>query len=356
MCEIIPKKILKNIAENEPDSKRKSAYKSIIADTKEKEYRQKRKQISQNLLKGIEPDVDRAHTEHLTVYDNQNKDEYVTNKLWEEFIAANHATTKPRRIFTKNLDNIYDLFHDLLNRESFDNQNATVTTYLKYSRNYNNAYWSGTEFVFGTGDKYYFKDFSKSFDTIAHEYMHGVTQWESNLQYENQSGALNESLSDVFGITAYQKKYDLTVDKSDWIIGKDIFTNRVNADGLRNMKNPGTAYDDNVIGKDDQPFDMSEYVELPNTEEGDWGGVHINSSIFNRIYYLTNEKLGGKSWLNGSMNIWYNAMLKQNGLNPYATFTDFAHKLIEQGTKLYGNESKHVEALKIAIDTVGVKF
>ena len=328
MCEIIPKKILKNIAENDPNPQKRSAYKSVIAGTKEREYREKRKKISQDLLKGIEPGgLDRAHTEHLLVYDNKSSWDYIKNYVWEEFREKHPQVVRPRRVFTRDFDKVYDMFHDNLQRESFDNQNATVNIFLKYGVSYPNAYWDGEVLAFGAGDRYYFNDFSKIYDVIGHEYGHAITQYESNLQYEMQSGALNEHISDVFGVCAYHKKYGIPVGQSDWLIGKGLFTKRVNAKGLRSFKNE-VAYDDPVIGKDTQPKFMKDYVNTPNTEEGDWGGVHDNSGIPNHAFYLFNTELGGKTWENGSLNTWYNSMLKQNGLSPNATFKEFKEKTL----------------------------
>ena len=334
MCEIVPKKILKAIAENDPNPNRRSAYKSVIADTKEKEYREKRKKISQNLLKGIEPDnIDRSHTEHLLIYNNKYSWDYTKQYLWEEFKEKHPQIVRPKRVFTRDFDKVYDMYHDVLERESFDDKNAVVNIFLKYGINYPNAFWDGEVLVFGTGDKYYWNDFSKVFDVIGHEYGHAITQYESNLQYEMQSGALNEHISDVFGICAYQRKYNIPVDKSTWIIGNGLFTKRVNAKGLRSFKDE-VAYDDPVIGKDTQPKYMKDYKDLPNTEEGDWGGVHENSGIPNHAFYKFNIKLGGKSWTNGSLTIWYNAILKENGLGPNATFKEFAEKTIEVSQRL----------------------
>lgn len=340
MCEIIPKKILKSIAENDK-SGRKNFYKSIISETKEEEYRKKRKQISQNLLKGVEPNVDRAHTETLTVFDNQYKWDYSRDKLWEEFIQEHtHNPSKiPKRVFTRDMDKVYDLFHDVLNRESFDNKNAIVNVFLKYGVNYVNAYWDSEYLVFGTGDKYYFRDFSKDYTVLAHEYSHAITQYESNLQYELESGALNESISDVFAIIAYQKKYNLSVEKSDWIIGPKVFSSKVNGKGLRSFKDE-VAYDDSVVGTDSQPKYMKDFIVAPNDEENDWGALHENSGIVNHTFYLYNTKLGGKTWENGSLDVWYNTLLKENGLNPYATFKEFANKSLEISNKLGKDTSK----------------
>lgn len=330
MCSIIPKKILKNIEKNDKTRKFYSIKKDI-------DYREKRKRISANIEKGIEPDIVRDHTEHLLIYDNKYSWDFLKNSIWEDFTETHHVPKKTKRTFTRDLDKIYDMFHDVLQRESYDNRNARLEVFLKYGRDYVNAYWDGEYLVFGTGDRKYFSDFSKSYDTIAHELGHAITQYECNLRYENQSGALNEHISDVFGICAYQKKLNQSVTESDWLIGK-IWTKNVNGKALRSFKNE-IAYDDPVVGKDEQPKHMDGFLNLPNTEDGDWGGVHYNSGIPNHAFYLYNLKIGGNSWENGSLEIWYNAMLKKNGLGPTTNFEQFARKTIEMATQLGYNES-----------------
>ena len=88
---------------------------------------------------------------------------------------------------------------------------------------------------------------------IAHEFTHGVTEHEAGLLYQDEPGALNESISDVFGILVKQYKRKQRADQSNWIIGEGLFTSRVQGTGIRSMKAPGTAYDDPVLGKDPQP-------------------------------------------------------------------------------------------------------
>jgi Zn-dependent metalloprotease len=334
MCEIIPKKILKKIAENDPNENRRAYFQNIVESKKEDEFREKRKRIQSDLKKGILPkNLDRVHTHRLTVYDNQRLWDYSKSKVFEDFSDLHDATNLyPKRLFTRDLDRVSDLFHDSLNRESFDNNNARVESFLKYGTDYVNAYWDGEYLVFGEGDGIYFKDFSKDYTVVSHELGHAITQYESNLEYEMQSGALNEHVSDVFGICAYQKKYGLSVERSNWIIGPNVFTKKVNAKGLRSFKNE-VAYDDPVVGNDDQPKFMADYKDLPNTSDGDWGGVHINSGICNHTFYLFNQKLGGKTWLNGSLKIWYNTLLKENGLGTKTTFKEFANKSLDMAFK-----------------------
>src|SRR6476620_4668354 len=154
--------------------------------------------------------------------------------------------------------------------------------------------------TFGDGDGEIFVDFTGSLDVIAHELAHGVTQWEANLEYDGQSGALNEHFSDVFGtvITQYFEKQ--TADTADWLIGDEIMGPRLKGEALRSMSEPGTAFDNELMGKDRQPSHMKDYYQLSDDNHG----VHINSGILNKAFYLTAKNIEtDKAGL-----IWYTAL------------------------------------------------
>ena len=137
--------------------------------------------------------------------------------------------------------------------------------------------WNGSQMLYGDGDNSIFIDFTKGNDVIGHELTHGVTQYEANLTYSQQLGALNESVSDVFGSLLEQYHLQQTAGDADWLIGQGLLTANVKGIALRSMKAPGTAYDDPVLGKDPQPAHMKDYVNTVS----DNGGVHINSGIPN---------------------------------------------------------------------------
>jgi len=160
--------------------------------------------------------------------------------------------------------------------------------------------------VFGDGDPEIFNDFTTDIDVTAHELTHGVTEFTANLPYESQSGALNESISDVFGSLVKQYSLNQTAKDADWLIGENLFRNPKGR-ALRDMANPGTAYDFEPIGKDPQPKDMDGYVKLPNTDAGDQGGVHTNSGIPNRAFYLAATGVGTYAW-EPAGKIWYAAL------------------------------------------------
>jgi Zn-dependent metalloprotease len=164
-----------------------------------------------------------------------------------------------------------------------------------------------------------FNRFTISVDIMGHELTHGVTEVEAQLIYFDQSGALNESISDVFGSLVKQYKNGRQdAGSADWLIGEGLLTEHVQGVALRSMKDPGSAFDDPVLGRDTQPGHMDNYVRTVD----DNGGVHINSGIPNRAFYLVATKIGGFAGEKAGP-IWY-ATLRDPRLRPNATFRQFA--------------------------------
>ncbi|WP_156677739.1 M4 family metallopeptidase [Sphingomonas profundi] len=245
-----------------------------------------------------------------------------------------------------------DFYATVLSRDSIDDKGMRLDGYVHRGTKYNNAFWDGQEMVFGDGDGVIFTNFTGSLDVIGHELTHGVTQFVAGLEYHDQPGALNESISDVFGSLVKQWKNGQAADQADWLIGPDIFTPDVAGDALRSMKAPGTAYDDPRLGKDPQPADMAHYVKLPNTDEGDNGGVHINSGIPNRAFYLTATGIGGNAW-EAPGHIWYEALAASN---PKTEFQDFADTTYTKATQLHGTGSPAQQAVLDAWAQVGIRI
>jgi len=161
-----------------------------------------------------------------------------------------------------------DFYKKVLDRDSIDGKGMRLNGYVHRGTMYNNAFWDGKEMVFGDGDGIIFTDFTKSLDVIAHELTHGVTEHTAGLEYRFQSGALNESISDVFGSLVKQWTLQQAADQADWLIGAEVFTPSVGGDALRSMRAPGSAYRDVPdLDSDPQPDKMSGYVNLPDTEE-----------------------------------------------------------------------------------------
>ncbi|MET3175593.1 UNVERIFIED_ORG: Zn-dependent metalloprotease [Arthrobacter sp. UYCu721] len=242
------------------------------------------------------------------------------------------------------------LFADIFGRNSIDGEGLPLDATVHFGKLYDNAFWDGRQMVFGDGDGEVFERFTRSLSVIGHELTHGVTQYSAGLAYRNQAGAINESMSDVFGALVEQYLNRQSVTDASWLIGEGLFTPQVEGSALRSLKAPGTAYDDDVLGKDPQPDSMDSYVRT----SADNGGVHINSGIPNRAFYLTAESLGGNAW-EAPGRIWYDA-LTGGSLPATATFRLFARATAASAGDLFGTDSPEHDAVRQAWETVKVKL
>ncbi len=241
----------------------------------------------------------------------------------------------------------YDLFYQVYERNSIDDKGLRLDSTVHYSVNYDNAFWNGDQMVYGDGDGEIFQRFTKAIDVIAHELTHGVIQHEANLKYYGETGALNESFSDVFGILVKQRVQNQTAEQSSWLIGEGLFTSSVKGVAIRSMKAPGTAYDDPVMGKDPQPGSVKDIY----TSSDDNGGVHINSGIPNHAFYLAATEIGGYAWEKAG-KIWYVSL--RDRLRSGANFNRAANVTVQVAGELYGQGSKEQKAVQNAWQKVGV--
>jgi Zn-dependent metalloprotease len=248
------------------------------------------------------------------------------------------------------LGHTHRLYADVFGRNSIDGRGLPLDATVHFGKLYDNAFWDGKQMVFGDGDGEVFERFTKSLSVIGHELAHGVTQYSAALVYRNQAGALNESMSDVFGALVEQYVKNQSAAEASWLIGEGLFTAEVEGRALRSMKAPGTAYDDDVLGKDPQPDSMDTYVRT----SADNGGVHINSGIPNRAFYLVAESLGGNAW-DSPGRIWYET-LTGGSLPPAATFRVFARATVASAVELFGSGSAQHDAVRQAWETVKVKL
>ncbi|KAF9526864.1 hypothetical protein CPB83DRAFT_443183 [Crepidotus variabilis] len=244
----------------------------------------------------------------------------------------------------------FKFYADIFNRNSINNAGMSLIGTVHFDNAYNNAQWDGSQMIFGDGDGIYFNRFTASVDVIGHELTHGVTQYTANLVYQGESGALNESVSDVFGSMIKQFQHNQTSAQADWLIGEGLFTSKVKGVALRSMKAPGTAYDDPVIGKDEQFANYADVLKAELASDFDNGGVHIISGVPNRAFYLVASELGGNSW-DRAGKIWW-ATLTDRRLTPSSNFQAFAKLTTEQAGNLYGESVK--TAVENAWKEVGI--
>ena len=281
------------------------------------------------------------------------------NKPFAVYTASNGSTLPGRKVRAAGaaatgdpaVDEAHDgvqaslaLFMEVFGRDSYDGQGAAVVASVHYQRDYDNAFWDGDQLVFGDGDGKVFDRFTKPVDVLGHELSHAVTQFTANLTYRGQSGALNESISDVFGSCLKQRLLGQTADQADWLIGEGIFLPSVQGRALRSMAEPGTAYDDPTLGKDPQVATMADYVDT----QDDNGGVHTNSGIPNKAFHLAATGIGGTSW-DGAGRIWYAALT--SGLSADTDFAGFAAATV---TAAQAVSSEAAEVVRSAWEQVGV--
>jgi Zn-dependent metalloprotease len=244
----------------------------------------------------------------------------------------------------------WDLFWECYKRNSVDGQGKILDSTVHHSQNYNNAFWDGTQMVYGDGDGQLFTRFTIDLDVIIHELTHAVTQFSAQLRYWFQSGALNESFSDVFGSIGKQRVLKQEAKDADWLIGKEVLIGEKYA--LRSMKAPGTAYRNHpTIGDDPQPATMDDYVEKQPWD--DQGGVHTNSGIPNHAFYLAAIDIGGYAWEKAGRT-WFRTLSKELIGKVDCTFVEAAEATLVAAYGLFGPGSLEEKAVEKAWKAVKV--
>lgn len=200
-----------------------------------------------------------------TEYNNSNKDNAILDAHWGAEMT-------------------YDYFLQNHNRDSYDNNGAVIKSYVHYSNNYENAFWDGQRMTYGDGNTTF--DALTSIDVVAHEIGHGVCSNTANLVYQNESGAINEGLSDIWGAMV---EFNAAPEKDTYLIGEEII---LTGTSLRSMVNPNSGFraqPDTYQGS------------FWHTDSSDNGGVHTNSGVMNFWFYLLAE---GGSGINDNGDIY----------------------------------------------------
>ncbi|MFB9390907.1 M4 family metallopeptidase [Streptomyces coeruleoprunus] len=342
-CTIVPPHLLDRLARAGDPAIADAARRTLVTDAANRTARRLTTVVGVRTV-GDAPAV--TGKPRRTVFDAEHRTQLPGRKVRAEGAEPVRDATVNRAY--AGLGATFDLFLDVFGRDSIDGSGLPLDATVHYDRDYGNAFWNGEQMVFGDGDGEIFRDFTIPVDVIGHELAHGVTQYTANLAYFSQPGALNESMSDVFGSLVKQYALGQTAEQADWLIGAGLLSDRVEGVALRSMKAPGTAYDDDVLGKDPQPATMDDYVETA----ADNGGVHINSGIPNHAFYLLATALGGHAWERAG-RIWYD-VLTGGKLKETADFAAFARLTVAAARERYGEGGAEDQAVVKAWSTVGV--
>ncbi|WP_329409695.1 M4 family metallopeptidase [Streptomyces sp. NBC_00704] len=344
-CTVVPPHLLDRLARNDDPALSGPARRTLLRDS---ELRGRRRVTTEFRLAAAPAAKAPSDQPLRTIYDCAHGTDLPGAKVRSEGQDPGRDATVNRAY--SGLGATFDLYLKAYRRHSIDDDGLPLDASVHYDEGYNNAFWNGEQMVFGDGDGEIFLDFTNSVDVIGHELTHGVTQYTANLTYYGQPGALNESMSDVFGSLIKQYSLGQTAAEADWLIGAGLLAPDVTGSALRSMKAPGTAYDDDVLGKDPQPATMDGYVRTGR----DNGGVHINSGIPNHAFYLVATALGGHAWEKAGQ-IWYD-VLTGGELGERALFNDFAGLTVKAARERFGDGGDESQAVKKAWEQVGVRI
>ena len=345
-CSIVPPHLLDTLARHGDPALSGPARRTLERDAAERTRRSAPRARPAEAARARRP---APHHPNRTVHDAEHGTDLPGRAVREEGDPASRDTTVNRAY--GGLGATFELYQKVYGRDSLDDRGAELVATVHYDRDYNNAFWNGEQMVFGDGDGKIFRDFTIPVDVVGHELTHGVTQHEADLTYTGQAGALNESMSDVFGSLIKQYALGQSAAEADWLIGAGLLAPHVTGSALRSMKAPGTAYDDDVLGRDPQPATMADYVHTTD----DNGGVHINSGIPNHAFYLFATELGGPAWERAGQ-VWYD-VLTGGDLARDASFADFAGLTVRAARHRYGRSGGSAEerAVVKAWTQVGVE-
>ena len=204
-------------------------------------------------------------------------------------------------------------------RYPVDNSTKLMRAYTHFEGAFNNAYWHPfTETVyFGEVDPNILNPLVLNQDVTTHELGHAVTQYTADFEYMYESGALNESMSDVFAIQMKHHMNATPANTANWFIGDGLIVNDKKSGALRSMQDPGSAFDHPILGQDPQPKHMRDFYVTSIGDDN--GGVHTNSGIPNHAFYQASINIGGNSWERPG-KIWYEALKHSQRQDDFSAF------------------------------------
>jgi Zn-dependent metalloprotease len=338
LCCVIPPFMLSRIG-NTADGRAGRAARATLAQMRELANEQARTLIHLADPTSPEPRRDR------NIYDAQGRCVLPgTLVLTEHDLAGGDAEAREAY---ETLGAFWDFLYRVFGRNSIDGRGLPLVATVHYGTCFQNAMWNGRQIVYGDGDGRLFNRFTAAPEITGHEAMHGVVQFILGMGYTGETGAVNEHLADVFGSMFKDWLFERTAEESDWLIGAGLLKPGIRGRGIRSLAEPGTAYNDERLGRDPQPSHLRDYVE---TEE-DNGGVHINSGIPNHAFYLVATAIGGPSW-EVAGRIWYRTLVQ--GLPNEPNFHDLALGTADMAGELYGLGSVQQRTVAEAWAKVGI--
>jgi len=334
-CQIVPQDVLRRFSKDRSldEEQRKHFTDTLKIDTELRKLRDQAAKLTR-IASAIAPTTALAAVAPapaVTVFDCNH------NQTLPGAQVPNPGTSSDvvaKRVFTETTS-VAAFYSQVFGRNSIDGAGMTMISSIHYGINYNNAFWNGTQMTYGDGDGSIFVDFSRGNDVIGHELTHGVTQHSLQLNYANEAGGLNESMSDCFGSMFRQWEARQTVSQADWLIGKDIMGPAAISRGfscLRDMANPAAKH---CLAP--QPTKFKQYKAGMDP--------HLSSGIPNLAFYSVAKAVGGNSW-DKAGQIWYRAMTGF-GPSPNMKMKAFANRTRAVAAQLYPGNT----AVAGAVDT-----
>jgi bacillolysin len=277
----------------------------------------------------------------ILILDARNGDPSDSNFQLVQVTSANQSSWMPADAVSAatNIASTYDYYLERHNRNSIDGQGGSLLGVVRFETGFDNAFWNGTFMVFGDAQPY-----AAALDIVGHELTHGVTEHTANLVYQDQSGALNEAVSDIFGEFVEAR----TVGRPDWMDGELLSR-------PRNLEDPSSVAI--CSGCPTYPATMSEFIGpddpfLDRFVDRDNNGVHINSTIISHAFYLLADGLNDAIGVRDAERILYRALSMHLVAN--SKFIDARLAAIASAEELFGPGSRQALTTAEAFDTVEI--
>jgi len=251
----------------------------------------------------------------------------IHNNSETSFIASGGSFHDPEAVEVQwAIEKTHRYFLDSFSRKSLDGDNMPIVSWvhaLFSGESPNNASWNGAWMSYGDGDGIQYNSLTSP-DVVAHEMTHGITDFSANLIYLNESGALNESFSDIFGEVIERHIRG----SNDWLIGADFIVPTTGKTCIRNMRNPK---DSNALTQQPNTY----FGQYWHTDADDCGGVHFNSGVQNHWFYLLSEGGSGTNDNGDNYNVSAIGMDKAAAIAYYTLTTYLTPTSQYAGTRVH---------------------